>query len=310
MKLSTYLHDGLQSCGIITEKGIIDIVSGTDGKVRSIHQILAQGNSVMAEISGLADSAKDFIRIDNVKLLAPIPRPGKVVGLAGNYEKHIAEAGLKLGLSESPRTSTVPRPFLMPATVITGPDSEIPWPAFSEQIDYEVELAVIIGKTANCVPPAEALDYVAGYTIVNDISARSVTFKENRKARPWDEFFDWLGGKWADGFLPLGPYLVTADEIEDVQDLDLELSVNGRVRQKANTSQMIFTVADIVSFLSFLMTLDPGDAIATGTPEGVAMATGEFLQPGDKIECRIENLGTLTNTIGNPPAQFYKPLRK
>jgi len=264
----------------------------------------------VAEIAGLADSAADFIQIDDVKLLAPIPRPGKVIGLAGNYQKHIAEAGLKLGLTESPRASTVPRPFLMPGTVITGPDTEIPWPAFSEQIDYEVELAVIIGKSARCVPPSEALDYVAGYTIANDISARSVTFKENRKERPWDEFFDWLGGKLADGFLPLGPYLVTADEIEDAGALDLKLSVNGRVRQKANTSQMIFTVVDIVSFLSFLMTLEPGDVIATGTPEGVAMATGEFLQPGDKIECRIKNLGTLTNTLGKPPTQFYKPLKK
>jgi 2-keto-4-pentenoate hydratase/2-oxohepta-3-ene-1,7-dioic acid hydratase in catechol pathway len=308
MKLSTYLHDGQQSCGIITEKGIIDIGSGTDGKVRSIHQILAEGDPAMAEIAGLADSAKDFIRIEDVKLLSPIPRPGKIIGLAGNYEKHIIEGGFKLGLTESPRSSTVPRPFLMPGTVITGPDCEIPWPAFSEEIDYEVELAVVIGKSAKCVPPDEALDYVAGYTIANDISARSVTFKENRKDRPWDEFFDWLGGKWSDGFLPLGPYLATADEIEDVQTLELKLSVNGRVRQKANTSQMIFTVADIVSFLSFLMTLEPGDVIATGTPEGVAMATGEFLQPGDKIECKIENLGTLTNTLAARPVQFYKPL--
>jgi 2-keto-4-pentenoate hydratase/2-oxohepta-3-ene-1,7-dioic acid hydratase in catechol pathway len=156
----------------------------------------------------------------------------------------------------------------MPGTVITGSDSEIPWPAFSEQIDYEVELAVIIGKSAKCVPPSEAFNYVAGYSIANDIS----------------------------------------DEIDTVQNLDLELSVNGRVRQKANTSQMIFTVADIVSFLSYLMTLEPGDVIATGTPEGVAMATGEFLQPGDKIECTIENLGTLTNTLADRPVQFYKPL--
>ncbi len=312
MKLATYLHKGQISCGIITEKGVIDIPSAGKGKEapRSIEEILAWGDSAMAAIAGLADSAGEFLQIDEVKLLAPIPRPGKVIGLAGNYEKHIIEGGLKLGLSESPRSTTVPRPFLMPATVITGPDTEISWPTFSEQVDYEVELAVIIGKAARCVPPAEALDYVAGYCIANDISARSVTFKENRKERPWDEFFDWLNGKWSDGFLPLGPYLTTADEIDNVQNLNLRLTVNGRVRQNANTSQMIFTVADIVSFLSFLMTLEPGDVIATGTPEGVAMATGDFLQPGDKIECKIENLGTLTNTIGRCPAQFYKPLKK
>jgi 2-keto-4-pentenoate hydratase/2-oxohepta-3-ene-1,7-dioic acid hydratase in catechol pathway len=312
MKLATYLHKGQIFCGIITEKGVIDIPSAAKGKdaPRSIKEILARGDSAMAAIAGLADSAEDFIQIDEVKLLAPIPRPGKVIALAGNYEKHIIEGGLKLGLSESPRSTTVPRPFLMPATVITGPDTEIGWPTFSEQVDYEVELAVVIGKAARCVPPAEALDYVAGYCIANDISARSVTFKENRQERPWDEFFDWLNGKWSDGFLPLGPYLTTADEIEDVQTLDLELTVNGQIRQNANTSQMIFAVADIVSFLSYLMTLEPGDVIATGTPEGVAMATGEFLQPGDKIECKIKNLGTLTNTVGNGPAQFYKPLKK
>ena len=312
MKLATYLHKGQISCGIITEKVVIDIPSaGKDKEApRSIKEILAKSDSAMAEIAGLVDPAENFIQIENVKLLAPIPWPGKVIGLAGNYEKHIIEGGLKLGLSESPRSTTVPRPFLMPATVITGPDSEVPWPAFSEQVDYEVELAVVIGQAARCVPPAEALDYVAGYCIANDISARSVTFKENRQKRPWDEFFDWLNGKWSDGFLPLGPYLTTADEIEDVGALDLKLSVNGRVRQNANTSQMISPVADIVSFLSFLMTLEPGDVIATGTPEGVAMATGEFLQPGDKIECKIENLGTLTNTLGRRPAQFYKPLKK
>ena len=312
MKLATYLHNEAVSCGIITEKGIIDIPSSTHSKVRlhTIREILVRGDSAMAEITGLADSAEDFIQIDDVKLLAPIPRPGKVIGLAGNYEKHIIEAGLKLGLSHSPRSTTVPRPFLMPATVITGPDTKIPWPSFSEQIDYEVELAVVIGKLAKCVPPTQALDYVAGYCIANDISARSVTFMENRRERPWDEFFDWLNGKWADAFLPMGPYLTTADEIDDVQDLDLQLTVNDKVRQKANTYQMIFPVADIVSFLSYLMTLEPGDVIATGTPEGVAMATGKFLQPGDKIQCKIKNLGTLTNTLADRPGQFYKPLKK
>jgi 2-keto-4-pentenoate hydratase/2-oxohepta-3-ene-1,7-dioic acid hydratase in catechol pathway len=213
-----------------------------------------------------------------------------------------------LGLSDSPRQTTVPRPFIMPATVVIGPGEEIPWPAYSEQIDYEIELAVVIGKKAKYIPFENALEYVAGYTIVNDVSARSVTFKKNRKTRPWDEFYDWLNGKWADGFLPMGPYLLTQDEISEVQNLNMQLTVNGEIRQKANTSQMIYSVADIVSFLSHLMTLEPGDIIATGTPSGVAMATGRFLQPGDTIECTIENLGTLTNTLGQKPAKFYEPL--
>jgi len=246
--------------------------------------------------------------LEQVKFLAPLPRPGKVIALAGNYTEHIKEAGLALGLSDSPHKTTVPRPFLKPATVVIGPGQEIPWPAYSEQIDYEIELAVVIGKKAKHVSPDNALECVAGYTICNDVSARSVTFKKNRAARPWDEFYDWLNGKWADGFLPMGPYLLTADSVENVQNLKMILKVNGEVRQKANTSQMIYPVADIVSFLSYIMTLEPGDIIATGTPAGVAMATGRFLQPGDTIECTIEKLGTLTSTLGPKPEKFYEPL--
>jgi 2-keto-4-pentenoate hydratase/2-oxohepta-3-ene-1,7-dioic acid hydratase in catechol pathway len=196
----------------------------------------------------------------------------------------------------------------MPATAVIGPNEEIPWPAYSNQIDYEIELAVIIGKKAKSITPQNALDYVAGYTICNDISARSVTFAKGRKKRPWDEFYDWLNGKWADGFLPMGPYILTSDEIPDPQNLEMSLTVNGKLRQNANTSRMIYPVADIVSFLSCLMTLEPADVIATGTPAGVAMATGNFLQPADKITCSIQNLGTLTNTLGQKPDKFYEPL--
>ena len=124
----------------------------------------------------------------------------------------------------------------------------------------------------------------------------------------WDDFYDWLNGKWADGFLPMGPYLLTADEVDDVQNLQLTLKVNGQLRQNANTSQMIYPVPDIISFLSHIMTLEPGDVIATGTPAGVAVVTGDFLKAGDKIECSIEKLGTLVNTLGPEPQNFYEPL--
>jgi 2-keto-4-pentenoate hydratase/2-oxohepta-3-ene-1,7-dioic acid hydratase in catechol pathway len=196
----------------------------------------------------------------------------------------------------------------MPATAVAGPGEQIPWPAYSETIDYELELAVVMGRKAKAVPPDRAPEIVAGYTIANDVSARTVTFKKNRTERPWDEFYDWLNGKWADGFCPMGPYLLTADEIEDVQNLDMTLKVNDEVRQKANSSQMIHPVAEIVSFLSHLMTLEPGDVIATGTPSGVGFATGNYLQAGDKIEAAIEKLGTLTNTLGPRPERFYEPL--
>jgi 2-keto-4-pentenoate hydratase/2-oxohepta-3-ene-1,7-dioic acid hydratase in catechol pathway len=252
------------------------------------------------------------IPLDSVKLLAPIPRPGKILALAGNYSEHIKEAALKrgfnLGLSDSPRQTTVPRPFLKPATCVLNPGATIPWPVYSKEIDYELELAVVIGKVAKCVPIDQALQYVGGYTIANDVSARSVTVSKNRQKRPWDEFYDWLNGKWADGFCPMGPYLVTADEIADVQNLKMVLKVNGEVRQDASTSQMIYAVADVVSFLSHIMTLEPGDVICTGTPSGVGVATGNFLKAGDQIECTIEGLGVLTNTLGPRPEQFYEPL--
>ena len=195
----------------------------------------------------------------------------------------------------------------MPATAVIGTNEQIPWPAYSETIDYEIELAVVIGQKARAIMPSQVPEKIAGYTIANDISARSVTFVKNRAKRPWDEFYDWLNGKWADGFCPMGPFLLTADEIEDVQNIDMTLTVNGEIRQKANTSQMIHPVADIVSFLSHIMTLEPGDVIATGTPSGVGFATGNYLQAGDRIEATIKNLGTLTNTLGPRPDKFHDP---
>ena len=314
MKLVTYSRNGSTSCAILTEAGLIAIPRAWDGPnpPHSVKEILHRGHSCLSKLVELEDSTDDYIATDSVQLLAPIPRPGKIIALAGNYSEHIKEAsltrGFKLGLSDSPRNTTVPRPFIMPATAVTGPDKEIPWPVYSETIDYELELGVVIGRDSKHIEPQNALDYVAGYTIVNDVSARSVTFVKNRAKRPWDEFYDWLNGKWADGFCPMGPYLLTADEIEDVQNLDMKLTVNGEIRQKANTSQMIYSVADTVSFLSHIMTLEPGDVIATGTPSGVAMATGNFLKAGDKIEASIEKLGTLTNTLGPKAEKFYEPL--
>jgi 2-keto-4-pentenoate hydratase/2-oxohepta-3-ene-1,7-dioic acid hydratase in catechol pathway len=298
------------SIGLLFGQALIDIPSIWPGPnpPRTIKEILVRGPDCLAKLAELADSTDIFTTLDSVKLLAPIPRPNKVIALAGNYSEHIREAGRALGLSDSPRDTTVPRPFIMPPTVVIGPDVQIPWPAYSDQVDYEIELAVVIGKKTKYIKSEDALDAVAGYTIANDVSARSVTFAEARAKRPWDEFYDWLNGKWADGFLPMGPYLLTKDQVDDVQNLDMQLTVNGRVRQKAGTSQMIYNVADIVSFLSHIMTLEPGDVIATGTPAGVAMATGEFLQPGDTIECTIEKLGTLRNTLGERPNEFYKPL--
>ncbi len=307
MKLVTYSMNGSIFPGKLTDSGVIDIISAstpTDAP-HSVKEILSRGSKYLEQLDTLT---APVIPLNKVKLLAPIPSPGKILALAGNYTEHITEVGLELGLSESPRNTTVPRPFIMPNTVITGPDTEISWPAYSNQLDYELELCIVIGKIAKYIDSAKALDYVAGYCIANDISARSVSFKAQRTSRPWDEFYDWLNGKWADGFLPTGPYLLTADEIDNVQNLDMKLTINGQTRQQANTSQMIYPVADIVSFLSNIMTLQPGDIIATGTPAGVGMAEGRFLKADDKIQCTIEKLGTLTNTIGKKSEISYEPL--
>jgi 2-keto-4-pentenoate hydratase/2-oxohepta-3-ene-1,7-dioic acid hydratase in catechol pathway len=198
----------------------------------------------------------------------------------------------------------------MPPSCIVGTGSEVVWPSYSNEVDYELELTIVIGKECSMVDGKTGAECIAGYMIANDISGRSVTFKKGRKERPWDDFYDWLCGKWAEGFLPMGPYLVTAGEVGDAHALDMHLTVNGQTRQKANTSQMIYSVGDVVSFMSHIMTLQPGDVIATGTPEGVGKATGNYLQPGDKVECSIEKLGTLNFTLGQRPKTFYEPIAK
>lgn len=307
MKLATYVHGGVESYGVVTEAGIVEARAAWPEAPASVLELLQAGPGALERLADLAGAAAAAVAIDDVALLAPIPRPPKAIGLAVNYVAHHNELQRPADMPSTPQQTTTPRPFIMPTTALAGPGAEIPWPACSRQIDYEIELAVVIGRTARRVSPAEAMDYVAGYTIANDISARSVTHAEGRAERPKDAFFDWLHGKWCDGFLPTGPYLVTADEVGDPGKLDLELTVNGQSRQKANSSLMIFTVGEIVAFISQIMTLTPGDIIATGTPSGVGAATGRFLEPGDVVTCRINGLGELTNTLGQPPETFYTP---
>ena len=308
MKLATYTHDGRQSCGIVTERGIEDVPAAWPDGPASLLEALQAGEPALARLRDIAEApAAPAIGLADVRLLAPIPAPPKLLGLAVNYAEHHRELDRGGDLPGDPRRNTTPRPFLMPTTAVTDPDAEIPWCDFSRDIDHEVELAVVIGRSARRVSPADAAGCIAGYTIANDISARTVTHSAGRAKRPKDEFFDWLHGKWADGFCPLGPWLVTADEVGDPQGLDIELAVDGDVRQKSNTRHMIFSVCEIVSFCSHLMTLLPGDVIATGTPSGVGMATGKLLTGGQRITCRIEKIGELTNTLGSPPESFYCP---
>jgi 2-keto-4-pentenoate hydratase/2-oxohepta-3-ene-1,7-dioic acid hydratase in catechol pathway len=231
----------------------------------------------------------------SAKLLVPIPRPNKIFLLAGNYADHIREGG---GIAAE-RAETFPYVFMKPpTTTLTDPGKPIRIPVISPAaIDWELELAVVIGRRLKGVKEAVALDAVAGYTIINDISNRRFRPNPQRKERPKDAFFDWLHGKWHDSFCPCGPCVTSADAIADPQALGMQLRLNGEVRQEASTALQIFPVAAVIEFISSFVTLEPGDMISTGTPAGVGNSTGTYLKPGDRMEGSIAAIGTLTTSV-------------
>jgi 2-keto-4-pentenoate hydratase/2-oxohepta-3-ene-1,7-dioic acid hydratase in catechol pathway len=241
------------------------------------------------------DSRLLWLDRSEVQLLPPIAHPRKLLLLAGNYAEHVAEQGGVV----TQREQTFPYVFTKPAsTTLVGDQARVAIPPISpDKIDHEVELAVVIGKTARRVSAQESLKYVAGYTIINDLSDRGFRPNPGRQQRPRDAHFDWLHGKWHDGFCPCGPCLVSADEVSDPQTLKLDLWVDGDLRQSGSTDQQIFSVAQVIEFLSSWMTLEPGDIISTGTPSGVGNATGRFLPSGQTVVAQIEPIGKLTTIL-------------
>jgi len=235
------------------------------------------------------------IPVADVQLRVPIGNPGKLLLLAGNYSKHIEEGGGNAVV----RAQTFPYVFMKPvATTLTHPGDPVKIPAISpDHVDWEIELGVVIGRTCSGVTEAKALDYVAGYTVVNDISDRKFRPFPDRVERKKDSFFDWLHGKWHDTFCPIGPCILPADEVADPQELQLTLRLNGEVEQDAKADEMIFPVAAIVAFISSYVTLHPGDIIATGTPAGVGSAKGKFLKAGDALAAEISRIGVLQNPV-------------
>ncbi len=229
----------------------------------------------------------------SVRLLAPVLRPPKLLALDANYQDHILEGGGK----PADKQRIVPKLFLKPSSAIVGPDAPLCLPSISSTTDWEVELAVVIGTRCRNVAVEDALGMVFGYTIANDVSARTTDWGVERDENVWNQFFDWLNGKWPDSFAPLGPYVLTADEVSDPQQLDISLHVNGDQRQQSSTRHMIFTVAETIAFASRFMTLEPGDIIETGTPSGVGAASGTYLRSGDVMEARIEKLGVLRTPV-------------
>ena len=247
-----------------------------------------------AWMAGNESAAADLV-ITNASILTPIPKPNKLLLLAGNYAKHIEEGGE----NAVERAQTYPYVFMKPAsTTLNRHGGEIQIPDISpDNIDWECELGVVIGKKAKGVSEAEALDYVAGYTVVNDISDRGFRPNPNRKERDRDKFFDWQHGKWHDGSCPVGPCVATPETISDPQNLPLKLTVNGEVHQDASTALQIFPVPAVIEFISSFVTLEPGDIISTGTAAGVGHPKGIHLRAGDQVEASIEGIGALKNTV-------------
>ena len=239
--------------------------------------------------------AKASINIKNAKLAAPLARPGKIICLAGNYREHIVESGFAAPQASAVITQQL---FLKPSSAIIGEGDDIIISSVNDTIGWETELAVVIGKRGRNITTANAWAHVFGYTILNDVSERRLNSGiENRTKREMDGFFDWLAGKWFDGFAPCGPWIVTADEIEDPHNLEIKLNVNGKLRQQGNTRDMIFRIPEQVAYISSIMTLEPGDIISTGTPVGAGVGGASSLSAGDEMVCEIEGIGTLRNKV-------------
>lgn len=311
MRLCRFEHDGEVRAGFYFDDRIVPVEAAVDACEQHTHtrHTLPEGSDLISMLAcgshhSAAAAVGDWLakNLDGVealdaakvRLLAPFPTPRKLFLLAGNFAAHIEEGG---GHAVE-RARTFPYVFMKPVTTINHPNAPVPIPSVSpDHVDWEAELAVVIGKRAKHVAEVDALDYVAGYTIINDVSDREYKPNPGRETRPKDDFFDWLHGKWHDGFCPMGPCVTSADAIPDPQTLQITLKVNGEIKQDASTALQIYPVAGVIEFISRSITLEPGDIISTGTPSGVGAASGTFLHAGDEVEVSIENIGVLRNPM-------------
>jgi len=283
MKIARLIRDGKETYGLIKDDRVAtkdDITYQTGIPIPlNIKDFLFEGwyDEVKDKISDI--SFKD--ELEKFRLLAPIPDPPKIICLTFNYPAHAKEQNLV-----SPKEPVI---FIKPRTTLCGTDSDIMCPNFIKQLDYEIELAVIIGKTCKNVDESESKDYIFGYMVFNDVSARDIQMRDKQFTR----------GKSFDTFAPCGPWITSADEVTNPQDLQLVTKINGQNRQDSSTKNMFIKILSIISELSNVMTLEKGDIIVTGTPDGVAMNNPNtpFLKNGDKIEMEIEKLGRIQNTV-------------
>jgi 2-keto-4-pentenoate hydratase/2-oxohepta-3-ene-1,7-dioic acid hydratase in catechol pathway len=284
MKLITFAKtDGEPRLGALDGNRIIDLAAASQGRLPAdMRNLLEMGDAGLemarsAVQSPPADAIQDA---DSARILAPIRNPSKVVAIGLNYMDHCREQNI-----EPPKLPTIFTKF--PSSIV-GPGDAIRWdPALTGQVDYEAELALVIGRTARNVPESAAFDHVAGYTICHDVSARDLQFGDGQ----------WVRGKSLDTFCPLGPTLVTRDEIADPHNLAIRCTVNGQVLQDSNTRELIFKLPYLIAFCSRAFTLLPGDVITTGTPDGVGVFRDPqvFLHDGDQVTVEVEGLGQLTN---------------
>jgi len=284
MKLVIFSHNGLMRIGAVVDDGIVDCQLDPEIPLTML-DFLAAGDSAMNKMRQLCDVAQTRIPLSDVKLAAPVPRPGKYMAIALNYADHIAESG-----KERPE---YPSFFTKHTTCIIGHGDAIQMPKVSSKLDYEGELAFVIGKRCRHVPVDKAHQVIAGFTVANDVSVRDWQVRSPTM----------MIGKSFDTSGPLGPWLVTSDEISDPHNLSIKTWVDNELRQNSNTQQMIFNCYDMVAYLSQAMTLEPGDIISTGTPSGVgvSMQPRGYLEVGQTVKIEIEGIGTLINTVIDEP---------
>ena len=286
------------SVGIVIGESVLNLSAALnlDGMTSLIDRFSDLKDGIDALLTSAAANKHYLLQLADVRITAPLERPGKIICLAGNYREHIAESGYVVPETDEVITQQL---FLKPSSAIVGHESEILIGKSNTKVGWETELAVIIGKRGRHIAPESALDHVFGYAILNDVSERGLNSTiKNRRHREMDRFLDWLGGKWFDTFAPFGPWIVTADEINDPHNLEIKLTINGELRQQGNTRDMIFRIPEQIAYASSIMTLEPGDIISTGTPAGAGLGGGNSsLQSGDALICEIEKIGELKNTV-------------
>ncbi|MCX6028767.1 MAG: fumarylacetoacetate hydrolase family protein [Chloroflexi bacterium] len=287
MRLITFSHRGQVRLGAMLVRDgsvrVLDLSQAQPGLPADMVEFLNAGAAALAQAEAAIRAAgeRDLLPMADVTLLAPVPRPGKIICLGYNYADHLG-----IGRTEPP---AYPIFFCKTVNTVVGPGQAIVIPPITNQVDYEAELAVVIGRRARHVAEARTYDFVAGYTIFNDVSARDFQKRSSQ----------WMLGKSFDTFGPMGPVLVTSDEIPDPHCLELSLTLNGLELQRTNTANMIFPIPFLIAYLSAVLTLEPGDVISTGTPAKTALAhtLPPFMQPGDTVRIAIEKIGELVNPV-------------